>query len=87
MAILANGKLQSGFAQPLDLLNEEVIRHVLTCVDKKKLQKNVETGRVERDGLVFETAARYLGFYGEGWIKFDGILYVDYEYLILSEYP
>ena len=58
--------------KPLDLLNEEVIRNVLKCVDKKKLQKNVETGRTERDGKVFVDAARWLGFYGESWIKNEG---------------
>ena len=27
---------------------------------------------MERDGKVFTDAARYLGYYGEGWIKLDG---------------
>ena len=45
---------------------------MLTCVDKKKLQKNYDTGVMERDGKVFTDAARYLGYYGEGWIKLDG---------------
>ena len=58
--------------KPLDLLNEEVIRNVLTCVDRRKLQKNADTGRMERDGKVFTEAARCLGHYGEGWLKLDG---------------
>ena len=57
----------------MDLLNEEVIRNVLTCVDRRKLQKNVDTGCVEIHGQVFVDAARYLDFYGEGWIKNFGV--------------
>ena len=53
-------------------MNEEVIRNVLTCVERRKLQKNYDTGVMERDGKVFTDAARYLGYYGEGWIKLGG---------------
>ena len=75
MRKLSDGKPQEvNYAhQPLDLLNEEVIRNVLLCVDKRKLQKNADSGCMERDGPVFVEAARYLGYYGEGWIHNDKI--------------
>ena len=34
--------------------------------------KNDETGRKHRDAEVFRDAARWLGFYGEGWVKNEG---------------
>ena len=42
------------------------------CLDKYRLQKNQDTGRMERDGAVFRDAARWLGFYGEEWVKKGG---------------
>ena len=45
----------------MDMLHEE-----LNCVDKKRLVKNELTGSFERDDEVFESAARWYGFYGAG---------------------
>ena len=59
------------------MLNEEAVRLVLKCVDRNKLQKNVDTGNLERDGEVFVNAARWVDFYGESWIKNEG-RYVKY---------
>ena len=50
----------------MDMLHEEVIREELNCVDKKRLVKNELTGSFERDDEVFESAARWYGFYGAG---------------------
>ena len=67
----------------MDMLNEEAVRLVLKCVDKNKLDKNVETGNLDRDGEVFEDASRFIGFYGEDWVKNDGIICVCiFGYLI-----
>lgn len=54
------------------MLHEEVIRQELSCLDRKKLVKNELTGAFERDDEVFEMAARWLGFYGDSWIKPTG---------------
>ena len=51
--------------QPLDMLHEEIIRLQLICLDKNRLRKNAETGRMERDSEVFTQASRFLGFMGE----------------------
>ena len=56
----------------MDLIHEEEIRLVLACTDKMRLRKNGETGRMERDGIVFRDGARWLGFYGENWVKKGG---------------
>jgi hypothetical protein len=56
----------------MDLIHEEVIRQELSCLDRKKLVKNGITGNFERDGEVFQSAARWLGFYGESWCKMKG---------------
>ena len=48
------------------MLHEEVIREELNCVDKKRLVKNELTGSFERDDEVFESAARWYGYYGAG---------------------
>ena len=48
------------------MLHEELIREELNCVDKKRLVKNEMTGCFERDDEVFESAARWYGFYGAG---------------------
>ena len=50
----------------MDMLHEEVIRDELDCADKKRLVKNELTGSFERDDEVFESAARWYGFYGAG---------------------
>lgn len=50
----------------MDMLHEELIREELNCVDKKRLVKNELTGSFERDDEVFESAARWYGFYGAG---------------------
>ena len=50
----------------MDMLHEEEIREELTCVDKKRRVKNELTGSFERDDEVFESAARWYGFYGAG---------------------
>ena len=55
------------------MLHEEVIRLELSCLDKKKLVKNAQTGSYERDDEMFEAAARWLGFYGESWTKPGGV--------------
>ena len=57
----------------MDMLNEEVVRLVLKCVDRNKLDKNAETGNLERDGEVFVHAARWVDFYGENWVKNEGV--------------
>ena len=54
------------------MLHEEVIRLELSCLDRKKLVKNELTGSFERDDEVFQNAARWLGFYGDSWIKQKG---------------
>ena len=55
------------------MLNEEAVRLVLKCVDRKKLQLNSETGNRERDGEVFVSAARWLDFHGESWVRNEGM--------------
>ena len=56
----------------MDMLNEEGVRLVLKCVDKNRLEKNVQTGNLERDGEVFVSAARWVDHYGEKWVKHEG---------------
>ena len=60
--------------QAMDMLNEEGVRIVLECVDRNRVQHNRDTGAMERDAEVFVNAARMVGFYGESWIKNEGIL-------------
>ena len=56
------------------MLNEEGVRLVLDCVDRNRVQHNRDTGAMERDAEVFVNAARMVGFYGENWIKNEGLL-------------
>ena len=53
-------------------MHEEQIRLVLMCLDRHRLQRNQDTGRMERDSSVFQDAARWLAFYGEEWVKKGG---------------
>ena len=55
------------------MLQEEVVRVVLQCVDRNRVQHNQDTGAMERDAEVFINAARMVGFYGESWVKNEGI--------------
>ena len=55
--------------QPLDMIHEEVIRLELNCLDKNRLRKNAETGRMERDPEVYQQAARWLEFFGEDFVN------------------
>ena len=55
--------------QPLDMLHEEIIRLELLSLDRNRLKRNAETGRMERDPEVFTQAARLLGFFGESFVK------------------
>ena len=55
--------------QPLDMIHEEMIRLELMCLDKNRLRRNAETGRMERDPVVFQQAARWLDFFGEDFVK------------------
>ena len=57
------------------MLHEEVIRLELSCLDKKKLTKNAESGSYERDDEVFDSAARWLEFYGDSWTKPRGTIF------------
>ena len=52
-----------------DILHEEIIRLELMCLDKNRLKKNAETFRMERDSEVFTQAARWLGYFGEQFVK------------------
>ena len=54
------------------MLHEEIIRMELSCLDRKKLVKNEMSGSFERDDAVFQMAARWLGYYGESWLKPKG---------------
>ena len=56
----------------MDMLHEEVIRLELLCLDRKKLVKNEMTGSYERDDAVFQNASRWLGYYGDSWLKQKG---------------
>lgn len=62
----------SNVLKGMDMLHEEVIRHELACLDRRKLVRNELTGSFERDDEVFQNAARWLGFYGDKWIKDKG---------------
>jgi len=55
--------------QPLDMLNEEVIRSLLDYLDKKRLQKNADSNKPHQDFEVFQDAARWLAFYGDKWLN------------------
>ena len=56
----------------MDMLNEEVIRSVLHYLDKKRLQKNVDSNKPNQDFEVFQDAARWLSFYGDKWLNNEG---------------
>ena len=55
--------------QPLDMIHEEIIRLELLNLDRNRLKRNADTGRMERDPEVFTQAATLLGFFGEGFVK------------------
>ena len=53
----------------IDILHEEIIRLELMCLDTNRLKKNAETSRMERDPEVFTQASRWLGYFGEKFVK------------------
>ena len=55
--------------QPLDIIHEEIIRLELMSLDKNRLKRNAETNRLERDSEVFTQAARWLGYFGEEFVR------------------
>ena len=55
--------------QAIDILHEEIIRLELLSMDKNRLKRNAETNRMERDGEVFTQGARWLGFFGQEFVR------------------